>query len=188
MKTIIPASGKGTRLALFTRFMPKELLPVKGKPAIDWAIEEALEAETEPVVVVSRNKTQLLAYLGSKWGVDIRVEEYPITMERSINFARPKDEPYAVILPDVIAKPFVLEDMVDDWGRHKRELPLVAIAKCPHGVVIPHVFSSEKPFWVVGRYIIEGNFHNIPKGNYYVTESKITTLEEYYEQANSVGF
>ena len=184
MKAVIPAAGLGSRLALFTRFMPKALLPVKGKPAIDWAIEEALEAQTEPIVVVSKYAPYLIDYLKYTWQCETVFQEKPIGMDNAINLARPENEPYAVILPDAVTIPFVLEDMLAFWEKHEK-LPLVAIAKCPHGIIIPYIFASEKPFWVVGRYIIEGEFRNIPKGNCYVTDSKIITLEEFYAEQNN---
>lgn len=191
MIAIIPASGKGTRLALFSRFMPKELLPVKGKPAIDWAIEEALAADTEPIVVTAWHKTKLIDYLKCKWGLDIRVERTVVDMSTSINYARPKDT-YAVILPDVVAIPPVLGSMLTEWAKSGFiNTPVTAVAKFPHGLAVPwgggNHLIVEKPLWVVGRYIVKGKFLNPPNGKIFITESKIITLEAYYDEQNNSG-
>lgn len=50
---VIPAAGFGTRMLPATRAVPKELLPVGRKPAIEWAISEAIDAGIDWFVIVS---------------------------------------------------------------------------------------------------------------------------------------
>jgi UTP--glucose-1-phosphate uridylyltransferase len=38
---IIPAAGYGTRSMPITKVLPKEMLPICGRPAIDYLVEEA---------------------------------------------------------------------------------------------------------------------------------------------------
>ena len=52
MKALIPAAGHGTRFLPVTRVIPKEMLPVGAKPAIQLIAEEALAAGAEEVVIV----------------------------------------------------------------------------------------------------------------------------------------
>lgn len=52
MKAIIPAAGLGTRFLPLTRAVPKEMLPIGGRPAIQLIVDEALAAGCEEVVVV----------------------------------------------------------------------------------------------------------------------------------------
>lgn len=60
IKTVIPAAGLGTRFLPATKAMPKEMLPVVDKPAIQYVVEEAVAAGGEDVlVVVGRNKNAL---------------------------------------------------------------------------------------------------------------------------------
>ena len=63
MKAIIPAAGHGTRFFPASKVIPKELLPVAGKPAIQWIVEEALDAGADEVIIVtSPEKTLLQKY------------------------------------------------------------------------------------------------------------------------------
>src|SRR6478736_3389531 len=43
-KAVIPAAGLGTRFLPATKAMPKEMLPVVDKPAIQYVVEEAAQA------------------------------------------------------------------------------------------------------------------------------------------------
>jgi UTP--glucose-1-phosphate uridylyltransferase len=59
-KAVIPAAGMGTRFLPATKAMPKEMLPVVDKPAIQYVVEEAAVAGlTEIVMVTGRNKRAL---------------------------------------------------------------------------------------------------------------------------------
>ena len=54
-KAIIPAAGLGTRVLPATKAMPKEMLPIVDKPAIQYIVEEAVNAGIE-VIILGRNK------------------------------------------------------------------------------------------------------------------------------------
>lgn len=53
MKAIIPAAGLGTRFLPATKEQPKEMLPVAGKPVIQYVVEEAVAAGAEDVLIVT---------------------------------------------------------------------------------------------------------------------------------------
>jgi len=53
MKALIPAAGYGTRFLPASKTIPKEMLPVGAKPAIQLIVEEALDAGAEEVVIVT---------------------------------------------------------------------------------------------------------------------------------------
>ena len=44
MKAIIPAAGHGTRFLPVTRVVPKEMLPIGAKPALELIVDEARSA------------------------------------------------------------------------------------------------------------------------------------------------
>ncbi len=59
-KAVIPVAGLGTRFLPATKAMPKEMLPVVDKPAIQYVVEEAVAAGLEDVLMITgRNKTAL---------------------------------------------------------------------------------------------------------------------------------
>src|SRR5690554_1423033 len=59
-KAVIPASGLGTRFLPATKAMPKEMLPVVDKPAIQYVVEEAVAAGlTDVLMITGRNKAAL---------------------------------------------------------------------------------------------------------------------------------
>jgi len=51
MKAIILAAGKGTRMRPLTYGIPKPLLPVKGKPMLDWVIGSILHESVDEIIV-----------------------------------------------------------------------------------------------------------------------------------------
>lgn len=59
-KAVIPAAGLGTRFLPATKAMPKEMLPVVDKPAIQYVVEEAVDAGLRDVLMITgRNKGAL---------------------------------------------------------------------------------------------------------------------------------
>ena len=51
MKAIILAAGKGTRLKPLTYGIPKPLLPVKGRPMVDWVIRSLLNQNVDEIIL-----------------------------------------------------------------------------------------------------------------------------------------
>jgi UTP--glucose-1-phosphate uridylyltransferase len=129
-KAVIPAAGFGTRMLPATKAIPKEMLPVAGKPLIQYAVEEAVASGIETVILVVRNHRSLIqahfardhdleSFLGERQLsasidlirdlaelADVRYVEQknPLGLAHAISCARPLtgEQPFAVLLPDVI--------------------------------------------------------------------------------------
>ena len=57
-KAVIPAAGLGTRVLPASKSMPKEMLPIVDKPAIQFIVEEAVRSGIEEILIItSRGKT-----------------------------------------------------------------------------------------------------------------------------------
>ena len=62
-QAIIPLAGLGTRLLPLTSVIPKELLPINGKPNLEYIMEECLDAGVkEFIFIISKNKTNIKKY------------------------------------------------------------------------------------------------------------------------------
>ena len=81
-KAVIPAAGLGTRFLPATKAMPKEMLPVVDKPAIQYVVEEAVAAGlTDVLMITGRNKNALENHFD-------RVAELEATLERKGDHAK----------------------------------------------------------------------------------------------------
>src|SRR5713101_4291487 len=66
MDAIILAAGLGTRLRPHTLTTPKPLLPVRGRPILDWALGALPPVVDRVLVVVNYLAGQIEAYLGTQ--------------------------------------------------------------------------------------------------------------------------
>ncbi|MFC4910938.1 UTP--glucose-1-phosphate uridylyltransferase GalU [Actinomadura gamaensis] len=59
-KAVVPAAGLGTRFLPATKATPKEMLPIVDKPAIQYVVEEAVDAGLSDVLMITgRNKRSI---------------------------------------------------------------------------------------------------------------------------------
>ena len=74
-KAVIPAAGLGTRFLPATKAIPKEMLPVVDKPAIQYVVEEAVAAGLGDVLMVTgRNKGALEDHFDRQWELEQALE------------------------------------------------------------------------------------------------------------------
>lgn len=70
-KAVVPAAGLGTRFLPATKAMPKEMLPVVDKPAIQYVVEEAVAAGLGDVLIVTgRGKRPLEDHFDSAFELE----------------------------------------------------------------------------------------------------------------------
>jgi UTP--glucose-1-phosphate uridylyltransferase len=76
MKAVIPAAGLGTRFLPATKAMPKEMLPVVDKPAIQYVVEEAVSAGIDDIlVIIGRNKNAISDHFDSVPELEVRLQQ-----------------------------------------------------------------------------------------------------------------
>lgn len=81
-KAVVPAAGLGTRFLPATKAMPKEMLPIVDKPAIQYVVEEAAAAGLHDVMIITgRNKGNLQNHFDS-------VPELEYTLEKKGDASR----------------------------------------------------------------------------------------------------
>lgn len=129
---VLPIAGLGTRLWPLTQSRPKELLPLDGRPIIDFVVTEALSAGITRFILVSRNaQPQVLDYLLGDAGpqalrlaphrLSVVVQERPLGLGHAVWCARAAvgSAPFAVLLPDdvILAQPGCLSQMTALYPR-----------------------------------------------------------------------
>ena len=65
-QAIIPLAGLGTRLLPLTSVFAKELLPINGKPGIEYILDECIEAGIKEVIFIISEKKKLLKIIFTK--------------------------------------------------------------------------------------------------------------------------
>ena len=130
-KAVLPVAGFGTRVLPATKSIPKELLPVFDRPAIQYVVDEALDAGIEHIVFVTgRNKGAIEDYFDRAYELEVTLREKgkttqlkeiqtPVRQPGAMSFTRQQaalglghavwcardiigDEPFAVMLPDML--------------------------------------------------------------------------------------
>jgi UTP--glucose-1-phosphate uridylyltransferase len=147
-KAVIPVAGMGTRFLPATKAVPKELLPVVDRPALQYIVEEAARAGLPEVLMVTgRNKGAIEDFFDStpeletaleKKGDAGRLEAVRASSEiAQVHFVRQGeakglghavlqaaafvgDEPFAVLLGDdlIDARDHLLEQMLEVQAEH----------------------------------------------------------------------
>ena len=65
-QAIIPLAGLGTRLLPLTSVFAKELLPINGKPGIEYILDECIEAGIKEVIfIISKKKLMIKKYFNN---------------------------------------------------------------------------------------------------------------------------
>ena len=62
-QAIIPLAGLGTRLLPLTSVFAKELLPINGKPGLEYILDECIDAGIKEVIfIISKKKLMIKKY------------------------------------------------------------------------------------------------------------------------------
>ena len=136
-KAMVLAAGYGTRLKPLTERMPKPLVPVSGKPMIEYALDRLLAYGIEEVIVnVSHHKEQLMDYLSKFKSLSFKISEEAAPLETGggLKQALPLVgiEPLFSINSDIIwfdENETALERLAQNWDGSKMDFLLLAQSK-----------------------------------------------------------
>jgi MurNAc alpha-1-phosphate uridylyltransferase len=189
-KAMVLAAGYGTRLMPLTERMPKPLVPVAGKPMIEYALDRLLAYGIEEVVVnVSHHKEQLLDYLSAFKSLSFKISEEsePLETGGGLKKALPLlgNEPLFTINSDIIwfdEKETALERLARNWDDAKMDFLLLAQSKAKaigHDKGEDHLFikrentigwnDADAPYIIAGIGILHPRILlNMPDGKFSV--------------------
>lgn len=156
-KAIIPAAGFGTRVLPASKAIPKELIPIVDKPAIQYIVEEAVNSGIKDILIItSYGKSAILDHFDRNFELEYKLEKsgkldilktvVNISNLCNLTFVRQKemkglgdavlyakefvkDEPFAVLYgDDVIHADYpVTKQLIDAYEEFS--LPCVGIKK-----------------------------------------------------------
>ncbi|HEV8696632.1 MAG TPA: UTP--glucose-1-phosphate uridylyltransferase GalU [Candidatus Limnocylindrales bacterium] len=159
-KAVFPAAGWGTRFLPATKAQPKEMLPLVDKPIIQYAVEEAVAAGVEQVIIVTSSQKRAiedhfdLSYelehlLEEKGDIEMLRQVRHISDLAQVAYVRQKEqlglghavlmakdlighEPFAVILPDdvVIGDRPCIGQLIHAY--QQTHASVVAVMEVPH--------------------------------------------------------
>jgi UTP--glucose-1-phosphate uridylyltransferase len=179
-KAIIPAAGFGTRSLPITKVLPKEMLPVCGRPAIDYLVEEAINSGIEQIlIIVSKNKNMILDYYDRHIELEYHLKsknkekllkelKTPNVHIQYVRQHTPRglgdaillgkhfagDDPFAVMLPDEIIiseKKPPLKQLIDKYSENKGNI--IGLKKMNN--------HELKNYGVINPKVVETNYYQI---------------------------
>ena len=151
-KAIIPAAGLGTRVLPASKALPKEMLPIVDKPAIQYIVEEAVDAGiTDILIITNRGKGVIEDHFDHSIELEAMLEkrgntEMLETLGRTANLAniyyirqkvtrglgdavlRARDfvgnEPFAVLYGDdvIIGQPPAIGELCDVYEKYGKSV------------------------------------------------------------------
>ena len=126
MKGVILAAGDGSRLVPLTLSCPKPLVPVLGRPLLDYTVEAFVEAGIRELVLVVGYKVKMIRQYvgdGSRYRVSVEYAfnpDYQLGNALSVYAAREavEDEPFVLAMSDHMISPRILTTLLierDGW-------------------------------------------------------------------------
>jgi MurNAc alpha-1-phosphate uridylyltransferase len=135
MKAMILAAGRGERMRPLTDTLPKPLIPVRGKPLIEWHLERLAAAGLREIVInVSHLGEKIVTALGdgNRWGLTIAwsCEAQPLETAGGIATARAMlgEGPFLLVNADVYC-----------------DFPLAKLAALDLGGLLGHIVLVPNP-------------------------------------------
>jgi len=204
MKAVILAGGLGTRLRPYTKSLPKPMLPLGGKPILEYEIEWARKNGIKEIVLcVSylRNKIEDYFGDGNKFGVKIvyAISKKPLATAGQLKTAEKFiDDTFVCLYGDSIYN-FSLRNMIKHHKKSKANVTMSLFDykfNLKYGVIDTKKSGqvtawNEKPEFStkinIGCYVMEPNvFKLIPKNRQYGMDDVIRKVLSSKKKVSSV--
>ena len=147
MKAMILCAGRGKRMRPLTDNIPKPLLPVAGKPLVQFHLEKLARAGVTDVVInhawLGEQIEQALGN-GSQWGLNIHYSAETTALETAGGIIK--------ALPLLDDKPFIVVNG-DVWSDYPFERLLAVESKAAHLVLVTNPEHHPQ-----GDFVLEGDY------------------------------
>jgi N-acetyl-alpha-D-muramate 1-phosphate uridylyltransferase len=199
-KAMVLAAGYGTRLKPLTDRTPKPLVPVAGKPMIEYALDQLREYGVREVIVnVSHLKEQVTAYLSTYPGLVFKISDEAEPLEtggglkKALPFLGP--DPFFAINSDIIwidEGESALARLARSWDESKMDILLLTQPKAKavgHDKGEDHLFARpdntfewnppDAPYIVAGLAVVPPRvFADSPEGKFSVKKLWLRALAQ----------
>jgi len=170
LQAVIMAGGSGTRLRPLTDDIPKPMLPIGGKPLLEYIIEQLYKAGVNQIyITVNYMSEKIIQHFGdgTNFGVEITyvMENKPLGTAGALSLMEKPNKPFLVINGDILTR-LDFQEMLSYHRKHKADMTIAARQYeigIPYGVIesdgayVQHL--NEKPqlsFLVnAGIYVLE---------------------------------
>jgi UTP--glucose-1-phosphate uridylyltransferase len=175
-KAVFPAAGWGTRFLPATKAQPKEMLPLVDKPVIQYAVEEAVAAGIEQIIIITSSQKRAIEdhfdlnlelehMLEARGDIDMVRQIRAISDLAQISYVRQKEqlglghavlvakelighEPFAVILSDdvVASERPCIGQLIHAY--EETHSSVVAVMEVPH--------EDTRRYGIIGGEVVPG--------------------------------
>lgn len=127
---VVLAAGTGSRLSPRTDYLHKSLLPIGGKPGIEWILESVCSSPAEEIVVVTGfRQDEVRSFVAGKFGTRVKFVHNPefltdgniLSVDIAVNSLRAPNRGYLVVESDLFIEPlgwqaiFSIDDPLDSF-------------------------------------------------------------------------
>jgi UTP--glucose-1-phosphate uridylyltransferase len=180
-KAVIPVAGFGTRFLPATKAQPKEMLPVVDKPSVQYAVEEAVAAGIEDIILITgQNKRAIEDHFDSNFELETSLrakkktkalkdiqkvsklanfiyirQQSPLGNGHAVLCAKSAigNEPFVVIWPDdlIDSKKNTIKQMIDVYKKYQS--PVIGVLAVPN--------KDIEKYGIIKNKHIAGNVHEM---------------------------
>lgn len=180
-KAVIPVAGFGTRFLPVTKAQPKEMLPVVDKPSVQYAVEEAVKAGIEDIILITGDSKRAIEdHFDSNFELEYNLKikkktkllksVQQITKLANFIYIRQKEalgnghavlcaksavgnEPFVVIWPDdlIDSSQNCIQQMIDVFDQYTS--PVVGVLKVPK--------KDISKYGIIANKHIRNNVHEV---------------------------
>lgn len=182
MKSVILTTRNSTRLMPITSSRPKSMIPIVGKPLLEYTILGLKEAGIDEILlIVGYKKDKIRNYFGN--GIDkfqIKIEyknqEEYLGTTHVFDYAKDfvKNEPFLMIDGDLFVDPIVFKELLSKFNENKIEglISLVEVKK-PQDNRIITLNSNSFVEGLVGKPSVKLNIGNMVNAGIYIFDPLI---------------
>jgi len=205
MKAVILAGGKGTRLAPYTKVLPKPLMPIGDMPILEILLRQIRRAGIKDFILAVGHMAGLLQAFfqdGKRLGININYsyEDKPLGTAGSLSLIEGLEDTFLIANGDVLTTLNIQrlieyhrnEGAIATIATHDRSvnINLGVIHKDENNQVIDYIEKPTYHFQVsMGIYVFEPEIMKyIPKNQYLDFPNLVLSLIESHEKVKSFPF